>query len=202
MKRYATVFAKILLVFTAAFLLMGASGGSHGGEEAAFFDFEAFPWKTFIAGIFNFAVFMWILIKFGGPYIKEYYAERKENFVEEMEAAKEARKQAEAKLEEYNEKLAALEQERQALLDEYHAQGEREKQRIVEEAKQQVEKMREDAEATIDQEVKKAKAMLEQRAVDLAVEMAEDKAREQLDDNAQQQLLERYVAQLEDSEAA
>jgi F-type H+-transporting ATPase subunit b len=82
------------------------------------------------------------------------------------------------------------------LLDEYHEQGEREKERIIEEAKQQVEKLREDAERTIEQETRKAIADLERQAVDLAVEMAEDVVRERLDDDTQSALIDRYVSEI------
>lgn len=158
----------------------------------------AFPWTHWVVDLINFAIFAGIIIYFGGSYIQEYFANRRENFLREMNAAKEARKEAEAKLEEYDAKLEALEQERQALLDEYHAQGEREKQRIIDTAKQEVEKMRSDAEATIEQEVKKAVAMLEEQAVDLAVEMARDRARKTLDRDGQKQLFERYVSDLDE----
>ena len=165
-------------------------------------DVEAFPWVQWIVGLVNFAIFAGIIIKFGGPYIQEFFANRRAEFLRDKEAATRAREEAEALLEEYNAKLEALEQERQALLDEYHAQGEREKQRIIDTAKRQVEKMRTDAEATIDQEVKKAVSVLERQAVDLAVDMARDKAKEELDADRQKKLFDRYVAQLDDSPAA
>ncbi len=160
-------------------------------------DASNFPWTEFFVGLFNFAIFAGIIIYFGGSYIQEFFANRRAEFLRDMEAAKEARKEAEKRLEEYDQKLDELEGERQALLDEYHAQGEREKQRIIEEAKQQVERMRADAEATIDQEVKKAKSVLEQQAVDLAIEMARDKARERIDDDAQDGLFDDYISQLD-----
>lgn len=166
----------------------------------AAFEPAAFPWVEFVVAIANFAIFAWVIVKFGGPFIQEYFATRREDFLREMNAAQEARKEAEARLAEYDAKLEALEQERQALLDEYHAQGEREKQRLVETAKRQVEKMRADAESLIDQEVKKAVAMLEEQAVDLAVQMAADKAKEELDESRQKKLFERYVSGLNQSE--
>ncbi len=168
----------------------------------AAFEPAAFPWVEFFVGLVNFGIFAWVIIKFGGPLIQEYFADRRETFLREMNAAQEARQEAEAKLEEYNAKLEALEQERQALLDEYHARGEREKQRIIEAAKDSVEKMRVDAEATIDQEVKKAVAILEEQAVDLAVEMARKKAVDSLDADRQQKLFQRYIADLEGSKSA
>ncbi len=158
----------------------------------------AFPWAYWVTDLINFAIFAGIIIYFGGPYIQEFFANRRENFLREMNAAKEARKQAEAKLEEFDTKLEVLEQERQALLDEYHAQGEREKQRIIETAKREVEKMRSDAEATIEQEVKKAVAMLEEQAVDLAVDMARQQAQKKLDEEGQRKLFERYVSDLDE----
>lgn len=168
----------------------------------ASFEPAAFPWVKWAVMMVNLAIFATIIIKFGGPHIKEFFATRREDFLRHMKVAQKARQEAEAKLEEYNAKLEALEKERQALLDEYHAQGEREKQRIIETAKKQVEKMGADAEATIAQEVKKAVSMLEEQAVDLAVEMARDKAKKELDADRQKELVDRYVSQLDDSQAA
>ena len=164
--------------------------------------YDGFPWHYWIAGIINLAIFLFIIIKFGGSHIQNFFATRRDTFLANMNAAQTAREEAEARLAELNAKLDNLERERQSLLDEYHAHGEREKQRIVETAKRQVEKMRADAQATIDQEVKKAVAMLEEQAVDLAVEMARKKAVESLDEDRQKKLFERYVSDLEQSETA
>lgn len=172
------------------------------GSGCGGFDASYFPWPDFIAHSINFAIFAAIVIYFGGSQVQQFFANRREDFLRNMKAATEAREEAEAKLEEYNAKLEALENERQALLDEYHAQGEREKQQIVDTAKRQVEKMRADAEVTIEQEVKKAVAMLEEQAVDLAVDMARDKAKERLDAGRQKQLFDRYVSDLDESDAA
>ena len=185
--------SKALLALVALALLVSTGCG---------FDASDFPWSSFFTAWVNFAIFAGIIIYFGGAHIQRFFANRREDFLRNMKAATEAREEAEARLEEYNAKLEALEKERQSLLDEYHAQGEREKQQIVENAKRQVEKMRDDAEATIAQEVKKAVAMLEAQAVDLAVEMAREKAIERLDAERQKKLFDRYVSQLDESDAA
>lgn len=163
---------------------------------------DGFPVVHWLVSMVNVGIFLWIIVKYGGPHIQKFFANRRDVFLTHMNAAKRAREEAEARLDELNEKIEALEKERQALLDEYHAQGEREKQRIIETAKRQVEKMRQDAEATIDQEVKRAVAMLEEQAVDLAVEMARKKAVEKLDEKAQEKLFEGYLADLESPEAS
>ncbi len=157
---------------------------------------HAFPWVDWGFGILNLAIFLAIIIKFAGPGIQKHFAERRRLFVYNLEEAARLRQEAEARLEEYSARLDSLDKQRQELLDEYHAQGEREKIRIVDAAKKQVEKMRVDAELTIQQDVKKAVADIEQQAVDLAVEMAHKLAQEKLDAAGRNRLVDRYVAEL------
>ena len=185
MSKKTQLFLMILATVTLFALPAFAAGESYG-----------FPWKYWFAGMFNLAIFLGIIVYVGAKPIKQLFHDRRETFLKNMNAAKAAREEAEARLAELNEKLELLEKERQALLDEYHAQGEREKQRLVETAKKQVEKMRSDAEATIDQEVKKAVAMLEEQAVDLAVGLAREKAVKRLDAAAQDRLFDGFIADL------
>lgn len=162
---------------------------------------HGFPWSSWIVSILNLLVFIGIIYWFGGSAITAYYTNRRKALLADLEEAKRLREEAEARLEEYTARLEALEDERRELLDEYHEQGEREKKRIIEEAKKQVEKMRADAELTIEQEVKKAVATLEQQAVDLAVDLAEEMTRERLDRSQQSALVDDYVSDLDKMEA-
>ena len=82
------------------------------------------------------------------------------------------------------------------MLDAYHEQGQEEKERLVAEAKEQIAKMREDAEKTIDQEVRKAVADLEEQAVEMAVELARKMADGELDTSRQHALIDEYVSDL------
>ena len=178
--------AAALAVLLLADPALAASGASKG-----------FPWLKWIVSIANLAIFLFLVVKFGGPKIQEFFKNRREDLIDDLEEARRLREEAEAKLEEYATKLDALEDERKKLLEEYHEQGEREEKRIIEEAKEQVERMRRDAEITIAQETKKAIAELEQQAVNLAVEMAEEIARKKLDASKRDQLVENYVDELE-----
>ncbi len=181
---FSVVFVSLLLITTPAFAADG------------------FQWLHWATGMVNFFIFAYIIYHFGGTAIKEMFAARKETFLADMNAAKKAREEAEERLAELNEKLEVFEQERQGMLDEYHAQGEREKQRIIEAAKRQVEKMRVDATSAIDQEVKKAVAMLEEQAVNRAVELAQAKAIEAIDAQKQEELFEGYLSELKRPEAS
>jgi F-type H+-transporting ATPase subunit b len=179
----------LLMVLALLFVAAPAFAAAGDGYE--------FPWKYWVAGMLNLAIYIGILWKFALPPIQKFFAGRRDAFVYNLETSARLRKEAEAKLEEYSARLDALDKEREALLNEYHVQGEREKERMIEAAKKQVEKMRADAEATIAQEVKKAVAMLEQQAVDLAVEMAHRMAQEKIDRTTQSQLVAGYVKDLE-----
>lgn len=159
-------------------------------------DGQGFPWGSFAANLFNLFVFLGIIVYFGGKPINNHFAERRKKLTADLEEAARLRKEAQERLEDYSARLDALEKERQNLLDEYHAQGEREKKRLIEAAKKSVEKMQSDAQATLAQEIKKAVAQLEQQAVHLAVNMAMQQARERLDAGQQGQLVDSYVADL------
>lgn len=167
-----------------------AEGGGHG-----------FPWASWITALINLAIFIGIIYKFAGGAISDFFKNRRETLIHDLDEARKLREEAEARLEEYTARLDALEDERKRLLEEYHEQGEREKKRIIEEAKQQVEKMRADAEVTIEQEVKKAIAGLERQVVDLAVSMTESMAADKLDASKQKSLVDNYVNELSSMDA-
>lgn len=196
-RRYLEVAVAVAVVTVPGAVYAAGAGAEKGGEEAAH---AGFDWVGWAIQLFNFAVFAGIVLYFGLPGARKYFKGRHDDIVSDLEEAKRMRQEAEARLEEYTAKLEALEGKREEMLEEYHRQGEREKERLIEEAKEQVEKMRADAEETIDQEVRKAVASLEGEAVDLAVEMAREMARKQLDGAEQDELLEAYVRDLSEHE--
>jgi F-type H+-transporting ATPase subunit b len=184
------------LVFLATMLVSGVAFAAGGGG-----DHHGFPWGKFAASWVNFAIFAAILWKFALPPIQNFFKERRAKLEENLKEAERLREEAEAKLAEYKSKLDALEKEREELLEEYNEQGEREKAKIIADAKKAVEKMRVDAERLIEQEVKKAIASLEQRAVDHAVDMARQLAKEKLEGkDKQNKLVDRYLEDLESIE--
>lgn len=182
--RVAAVVACVMLAPVSAW----AAGGGDG---------HGFPWGHFAASWVNFAIFLGILWKFALPPIQRFFAERREKLMADLNEAKRLREEAEARVTQYEAKLDALDAEREALLTEYRAAGERERDKIVEDAKRQVEKLRQDAERMLEQEVKKAIASLEQKAVDEAIGLARKMAAERLNSSLKQDaLVQRYVEDL------
>lgn len=161
---------------------------------------EGFPWTHWAVSVVNFIIFLGIIIKFAGPKIQAHFADRAHSLRKNIDEAKHLRAEAQAKLDEYSERLDKLEAEREALFAEYRKQGEREKERMIADAQRQVEKMRADAEVSIQQEVRKATAAIEQQAVDLAVDMARRSLQTKLDAQMQNVLVDTYVSDLKSME--
>lgn len=160
-----------------------------------------FPWAAYAASWVNFAIFFAILWKFALPPIQAYFAKRREELQANLNEAKLLREEAAAMLAEYESRLDALDAEREALLVEYREQGEREKERIIEDATRQVAKLRVDAERVIEQEVKKAKAALEARAVEQALTIARERVEQKLATGGQDKLVHRYIEDLKKIDA-
>lgn len=176
------LFLAVLLIATPAF----AAGGGGGG----------FPWDKWAWNMLNFLVFAAIIWKFAIPPMQGFFAKRRDQLVSEMDAAKALRLEAKAQLERFEAKLKDLEGERQSIMDEYHEQGERERDRLIAEAKSQVEKMRTDAEVIIAQETRKAVLAIETQAVDEAIGLAMTKITTRMSDQDQNGLVSGFVDEL------
>ena len=155
-------------------------------------------WDTthFLVTCFNFAVFCFLLFTFARKPSAQFFKTRRESLLSAMDEAKEMREAAEARLQEYTEKMDAFEKERDELLRSYEDQGKREKQRLIDEAARRVEKMHKDAEHLIEQEVRQAISQLEEKAVSMAVDLATDIVRENLDAAKRKDLVSSYVSDL------
>ncbi|MEM1348212.1 MAG: ATP synthase F0 subunit B [Myxococcota bacterium] len=181
-----------LCVFAAPAL---AAGG--GGEEGH----HGVDWKHFAGSVVNFMIFCGIIVYMAKDSVRNFFESRRDTLAADMQEAERLKAEAEAKLAEYTEKLDQLTTEREAILEEYNVQGEREKERLIEDAKRQVTKMRQDAELMIRQELKSAIARIEEKAVDEAVHLAREMAREKLaKQTLQKKLVDDYLSDMDGME--
>ena len=182
--RYLTVFSLVFL-WTG---LVWASGGE-GGEHHVSFMMEAFR-------VVNFVVFAFLLYKFAGQPIKNYFKERIHTIELALREAKEAMEEAEERAKEHAAKLKNAEVELKDML--YHAERERDEQirRIREETEKMAQRIREQAEAAANLEVKKARMELQKEAAELAVSMAEGLIKENFTDEDQMRLLSEYTTKI------
>lgn len=173
-----------------ATFLAAAPAYAAEGQEAGF------PWLHFATTCFNFILFVGLLVKFAKPGLTTMFDQRREKLTADLDEAKRLREAAEAKLQEYTARLDALDSERRQLLDDYHTQGEAEKNRLIADAERQVEKMRSDAELVIQQELRKAVRAIEEQAVDTAISMAEKRIKDKLDASTHNTLIDGFVSDI------
>ena len=183
------ILAVLGAVLTAAGLAVASEAGGHGGIDPA--KLTDFTWRTF-----NFLIFAGILIKLLTRPIKEFFAKRSEDIshsLEDLEAKKAEAAQAVAEAEA---RLAAVAAERDKIIQQYIAEGETEKAKIVAKANQVAARIQEMAAITIDQETKKAAKELKEEVVALVTQLSEELIKKKITPADHQQLVEEYLSKV------
>jgi F-type H+-transporting ATPase subunit b len=170
----------VLLLAVALFAVPLFAATGHGAEAGVENGGEGWNAKSEIPRIVNFVVIVVLLWFFLRKPLARYFANRREGIQKLLEEAVRARDEAEAKVEEYREKMRNLEQEVAALQSE--AEGEREnlRQSLLEEARKSADRVIEQARVNIDLERKRATDSLKTEASLLALELAEDLLKENI----------------------
>jgi len=185
-RRAASVFWGLGAGLVMAGVGFASEAGGHGGISPA--KVTDFIWRSV-----NFVVFAAILIKLVAKPAKNFFATRSLDIaqtLEDLEAQKAAAVQA---LKEAEGRLALVAGEREKIIQQYLAEGEMEKAKILEKAEMVAARIKEMAAMSIQQETKKAVQDLKQEVVDLASQLAEDLIKEKVTYADQQQLVEEYL---------
>jgi F-type H+-transporting ATPase subunit b len=164
---------KLSCLFSFLFILLAsiayASGGGESGHEGGKSQLFEFLWKTL-----DFVVLVGFLYWLLAAKIKEFFVGRRKDIKESLEKTATQKAEAEEKFREYSEKIDKASAEIDGIFGMIKAQGIAEKQKIIEDAEKVARKMKEDAQARIEQELKKASYQLRAEAVSLSVQMAEE----------------------------
>ena len=140
--------ALFLLVFS---LVLAVPAFASEGHEPRWGDFA---WR-----VANLVLFCGILWYFTGNLLKRFFRNRKQTIQDALSDLEKRREDAKADLAEIEERIANLEAERKAILDESKAQAERLKSGIVEDARRQADQIVEQARIAAENE---SRAMLDQ----------------------------------------
>ncbi|BCB96954.1 ATP synthase subunit b [Dissulfurispira thermophila] len=158
------------LLFTVYFSLFpvavfaAEAGGEHGGS------IMEWVWR-----IVNFAILVFILVKFLNKPLKNYLQQRKELIEKSIKEAQEAKELAMKALREVEERLKVKDKEVEDIISSAKVSGEKEKERLIQEGERLKVKILEQAKTNIEYEVKKAKEAIKAEAVDAAMQLAEEK---------------------------
>lgn len=151
---------------------------------------------TTIFHAINLAILIGILFVFARKPINKFLADRKSKVTADLEEAARLREEASAMLVEYQSQVDGLAKEREALMADYRAMGEAERDRIIAAANQEADRIAREAENAMGQEIERAKAALETEVVELAAQIAEQTLREKLDARNHAKLVDNYLAGL------
>jgi F-type H+-transporting ATPase subunit b len=175
--------AGCLLVLLGAGVVWASEGG-------------ASKWPDFWYRVLNFVLMAGILVFVARKPIREFFAKRTQtiaNTLTELEAKK---KEAEKTYQEYQQKLAELDKETARILEEYRAQGEAEKAKIIAAAEKSAAEIRAQADRTIQQEIASATLALKREVAELSVAAAEKVLKERIGKDDHQRLVKDFTTKV------
>lgn len=175
----------VLLVFN-----VGTVFASAGGDD------QAAPkgWvKTDWFRVMNFSVLAIALFFILKKPLSQALNARIKGIKDELETLEAKKKEAEAQLAGYNEKLSQLEGEAERIIAEYVKQGEEARVRIIKEAESTAVKLEEQAKRHIEQEFKQAKSQLQEEIFQVALVKAEEIIKAKISSEDQDRLVDDYL---------
>jgi len=181
----------------AALVLLGCAVAARASTEAA----EAMPidqilWELGIKFL-DVTIVAVLAYKFLAKPIAKAMEGRSEAVRRQIDEATAGRRDAEARLAEFQEKNARLEAEIQELTAQTGVDIEREQAILVEEGNAAAERVARHARETIRQELVKARAELHREAAELAVRLATEQVRTGLNEDDQRRLVGDYIKEME-----
>ena len=143
--------------------------------------------------VMNFLVLAIALVFLLRKPLKQALNNRISGIQNQLDELEEKKKAAEAKLVEYDEKLATLDKEAENIVAEYIRQGEEAKVRILKEAEAASEKLEAQAKRNIQSEFKQAKEKLHRDVLEKALVKAESLIKEKITGKDQESLVDDYL---------
>lgn len=147
--------------------------------------------------ILNFAILVFVLVKFLNKPLRSYLQQRKELIEKSIKEAQEAKALALKALAEVEERLKVKDKEIEEIISSARVSGEREKERLIEEGEKLKVKILEQAKTNIDFEVKMAKEAIKAEAVETAMQLAEEKIKAKMTKEDQERLLKESLKLIE-----
>lgn len=147
----------------------------------------------FVPALVGFLIIWVVLAKFAWPTILANMEAREAKISGDIEAAEQAKKQAEEQLSSYEAKLAHAQRDADAIIDDARATAKKTQERIVEEANKQAGDIVARGRATVESERRAAMVDLASTVADVSVNAAAKIIDKNLDTEGQRKLVEKYL---------
>jgi F-type H+-transporting ATPase subunit b len=174
----------------------GLFGEQEGVEPDLLFRPKGMPVPV-LALVINTLVLFLLLYRVLGRPISDGLKRRKENILRGMEEAAKMKRDAEAQLSAYEDKLAKVDLEVSRIRNEMRQAAETESARILSEAKERRTRMERDARQLIEQELKAVREKLIQDTISGAMKSAEASLAQKITSDDQQRFGESYLKQVQ-----
>ena len=166
-----------------------ASGGGEGGHHDSGAQMTNLMYR-----LLNFALLVIILVVvLKKVSIGEFFARRKEEISEKLETLQKEKDEAEQRCQGLEKKLKEFEIQRKEILEQFKAEGLKEKEKIIAEAKERAVQILTQADLTIEREIQGAKDILRKEMVDLAAGKAQDIIAKEMTDKDQDYLVDEFI---------
>ncbi len=177
-----------LLVIMVAGAAWAVSEGGHGEDQGT---------KGWVATdtyrVMNFAVLALALFFLLRKPISNALSGRIRGIQDQLNDLEAKKKQAEAELVEYNEKLSLLDKEAERIIAEYISQGKESRERIIKEAEAAAQKIEDQARRNIEYEFKQARERLQTDVLEKALARAESLIKDNFTPDDQDKLVDEYT---------
>jgi F-type H+-transporting ATPase subunit b len=147
----------------------------------------------------NFAIFIYVLYRFGNKPFKEYLASRSSSIRKDLVDAAELRSTATAQLATIEQKLQALPGELATLRTRGAEEIKAEEQRIAAQATADRDRLLEQTRREIDLQVRLAKKDILEHAANISVGLATDRIKKEVTPADQDRLVDRYLQQVKEN---
>ena len=144
-----------------------------------------------------FGVSMWLLSRYAFPRISEALDRRQRAIEESIDASERTRREADALLEEYRERLAEARGQADEIVSRARRTGENAQSEILAEARAKREEMMEQTRREIEAETRRAIQQIRAEVADLTVLATEKVTRKSLDDADHRRLVDDALAELD-----
>lgn len=146
--------------------------------------------------LINFCIFAFIMYRLAGQPLMDAVRTRHLKVKKDLDEAAELRQAAAAKLKEYESRLAAVDAEVSALINQLRADAEAEKTQLIANAETEAERIRRDAESQIATEMLRIRRELRREVVEAAIATARKVIAENTTAEDQKRLAEQYLREL------
>lgn len=184
--RQSMLFLGILLAF---FLGSGAAFASEGSGTSN-------EWVNLALRIVNIALFIGIIWKFAGKFIKDALWGRREKVEAELKNLEVQKVKAAEELKAMQEKVARVEADCEAILEENRLQAEAQRKAIIEHAQAAARQITDQARRAAESEVRLLVAEVRSELADLVTAAARKNLSQALDSAEQEKLIDKYLTKV------